>query len=708
MPLITDPDQLNDGVEITITTGTRKFILNSGSGNLSDDGVTLQAIYSFFKEEWKDDPNEKSLMAHPFPMVAITPEQFEFVKNWEPHNEDTRKLIRTGGWREINTDNNSKLKREYAGIITLGNFEDNLNDKAYFQIGSDPTDTSAAIDFNFNGPVNEPILTYEENVGPFVSTGVAITSNNKITRPSGSWVSDGYKIGSQITILNAENNGNNGTFTIVDVNALELTVSGTPLTNNADDTTAVFARNYRNSIKLFLRSRDGDINGKTYAQSKLSDIGVTNVDNKVFRFPLSNTADLRISSPDDTISTDSPYTDINIRYFNQPFSRSVDSSNLRNFGIVIDIGTHSGVDGSITGNTLTTTEGGIVGENYEDGILIVHEGPNKGTYNINGTPTATVVTISGSFVEDESNVSFTIQRETPVNVTVEQIYEKIQYQLRQASDIDSTNQIVTGKTADSLLSFVGDSLKAGVNIPNNPNGGGSGVMIIGFNTNDTNRLVFVDNSGIERTFPFVSAGSINFNLNLVNDPAPAKYFMFYQYTEKFTNTGFSISAVDGNNAVLTSSTTNLISELTDGNYIKLNGFTNAVNNGIYRIDSSPSGSGPWTVDIIKIDESVLINESAGASVSLEKNPIDSDDAILVNNNSGNPIAGNISLESTNFDFDYDGNVQGGRNPGSDAAIVIRAIGTDTAQFVETTGVITRNTGISFSLVAALERNYNNQ
>ena len=66
MAKITDPDQLTQSVEVDFITGSVKAIrLNkSGSqnffgttveGNLSDDGVTMQALYSFIKEEWRDD-----------------------------------------------------------------------------------------------------------------------------------------------------------------------------------------------------------------------------------------------------------------------------------------------------------------------------------------------------------------------------------------------------------------------------------------------------------------------------------------------------------------------------------------------------------------------------------------------------------------------------------------------------------------------------
>jgi hypothetical protein len=96
MAVITDPSDLSS-TEVTITTGTRQITLNE-AGNLSDDGVTFQALYSYLKEQWKDD---SSLIPFPFPLVAITPEQFEFVEDWEPDSDTTRKLIRTGGWREI-------------------------------------------------------------------------------------------------------------------------------------------------------------------------------------------------------------------------------------------------------------------------------------------------------------------------------------------------------------------------------------------------------------------------------------------------------------------------------------------------------------------------------------------------------------------------------------------------------------------------------
>jgi len=704
MALITDPDQIADVTEYNIDTALREFTLNI-AGNLSNDGVTLQALYSSFKDDWKDDPQAKTLIAYPFPMVAITPEQFEMVFDWEPNNNTTRKLIRTGGWREIDTENATQLKAEYAGVITLGSFEDAANDTAYYQAGADPTDTASAINFNFAGPVNEAILVYNENVVAGEGTGVNFTAST-IERTAGDWIADGYRIGAQVTVLNAELSANNGTFVITDVTATILTVSGTPFTADTLDVAATFATNYRNAITVFLRERDADPNGKIYSQATLSDIGVSEVDNKVFRFPLSNATDLKITETDANIATISPYTEINLKYFPTAYSREVDTpGTLRNFGIVIDVGTHSGIDGSFNtgGSVLTTTEGGIETDaRYVGGTLTIHEGTDATNVFTIDSVTATTVTVSGgTFQATESAISFTLQRASPVVATAEEIYEKVQYQLRQAADINDVTGIVTGLTADELLAFVGDNLNAGSALPNNPEGGGSGVAIEGFDSNDTNRIALTDNTEASRSFPFVAAGNINFNDNLVSDSGPAEYTMFFQYTSRTAVADLELTAPTTNTATLNSAGAGLPT-ITVNDYINLQGFADPNNNGIWQVTAETTANTTWEVTKTNGDNVSAEGPLAG---TVDKNPINSPDAIIVQNNAAANIAGIIGGSSVSFDFDYDGNVQGGRTQSTNAAIIIRAIGTDTAQFVETTGTITRNTGLVLSLVAALERNY---
>ena len=98
--------------------------------------------------------------------------------------------------------------------------------------------------------------------------------------------------------------------------------------------------------------------------------------------------------------------------------------------------------------------------------------------------------------------------------TLEQIYTKVQYLLRQDGDIDSGAGTVIGKTADLLMNFVGDTLETTL-----------GVFIDNLDPNDTNRVIFTDQNGVDRAYPFVSAGTLNFNAALVG--AGSSYRLLY-------------------------------------------------------------------------------------------------------------------------------------------------------------------------------------
>jgi hypothetical protein len=87
--------------------------------------------------------------------------------------------------------------------------------------------------------------------------------------------------------------------------------------------------------------------------------------------------------------------------------------------------------------------------------------------------------------------------------TLEQIYTKMQFQLRQNADIDSGAGTVTGKTADQLCYFVGDTLYTT-----------QGVFISGVSPADLNRVVFLDQNNVQRLYPYAAAGALNFNSNL--------------------------------------------------------------------------------------------------------------------------------------------------------------------------------------------------
>lgn len=361
--------------------------------------------------------------------------------------------------------------------------------------------------------------------------------------------------------------------------------------------------------------------GKLYKDSVLADTGKTSTGAYLVNLLLSNENDLKITDNDATVGSASPYNKINVKYFSGAFSKNVDTTTPRDFGIVIDVGTHSGIDGSMSasGNTLTSAAGSITGADYAGGTLTVHEGANAGVYTISGTPTATVVTITGTFPSNQSSASFTLQRSTPITASLAQIHTKIQYLLRQNSDIDTTAGTVTGKTASLLTNFVGDTLLAGFYTPNNPNGGGTGVIIEGIASADINTVTFYDNTATIRTYPYAAAGTLSAN------------------------------------SVLTAGGT-----------------------GFYRM---------------------YFTDLAGS------NDYGSASAITVNDKDGNPIQGTISGSSISFTFDYDGNTQGGRTPGTDAAVTVVAGNPGSAKPVVATGTLSRSKGISIALVAEQDRAY---
>ena len=80
-------------------------------------------------------------------------------------------------------------------------------------------------------------------------------------------------------------------------------------------------------------------------------------------------------------------------------------------------------------------------------------------------------------------------------------------------------------------------------------------------------------------------------------------------------------------------------------------------------------------------------------------------AITVNDASGTPITGTISSASIGFDYDYDGNVQGGATAGTDRAVTLIGIRPGSGKFVVATGTLTRSKAIALSLVAEQDRVY---
>lgn len=481
----TDADEKN--VHIDFRNKLISFLNGFGSTTVLDNaGVNWQTFYSWIKLEWKADNDLNKFL---IPLDSITPEQFEFINGWRIVDEsestisttdpsNTSQLLRFGGWAE--RDENGFFIKKYFGWRTLGNIDS--GDNAYRFFETEAAATSAV----FDGPVNEGVQFY---IGGITDADFDFTTST-ITRSAGSFITDGFLVGDSVEVQNAQNSANDLTAVITNVTATVLTVSGTPFTADTNDAQAILAID-RSSLEFTCRIR---VFGKTYGQSTFTDIGVTQAETRLYSFALGEATDNVIAALvtttlsdlfDDIITTPiAPYDDMTIAYFAAAQTRSgfnalggdTPSPGDAQFGVIID--------GDVS----------------------------VGAQNGGGSASA------------------------------EEIYAFVQARLTLTTDINdgagAAAVTVIGQLAEPLLSIAstGNTLSSLGQVTNPGGAGGTGVKVDSFDSNDTNRVSFVDNDGDARTFPFVASGTLNFNANLSEDPA-AVYRVYFTNDDAGDNTG---------------------------------------------------------------------------------------------------------------------------------------------------------------------------
>jgi hypothetical protein len=271
---------------------------------------------------------------------------------------------------------------------------------------------------------------------------------------------------------------------------------------------------------------------KKYSESVLADTGKTATGSYIVNMLLSNSDDLDIVNTDTDViaSPISPYSEMRLNYFSGAYARDVDTAaSPRSFGIVVDVGTHSGRDGAGANAAvaMTSATGGITIADFYNGTLTIHNGAAKGVYTISGSGgSATSVPITTGLLGIASGASFTLQRATPIVASLKQVYTFVQAKLRQAASINdvSGGTSVVGKTASLLMNWTA-KLVCGFYAPTNPAGGGSGVMVEGLSDADINTIQFFDNGAVQREYPYAAAGNLKFNANLIGG-----YYALY-YTD---------------------------------------------------------------------------------------------------------------------------------------------------------------------------------
>ncbi len=145
------------------------------------------------------------------------------------------------------------------------------------------------------------------------------------------------------------------------------------------------------------------------------------------------------------------------------------------------------------------------------GITVAYFSANQ-SRSIGGTPRNFKIIINGN------------------GATLEQIYTKVQYLLRQNSNINTggTAGVVTGKTAAALLAFTGDNLETS-----------QSVYIDGIQSTDSNRVTFKDDSGTNRVNPYTASGVMTFNAALIG--AGSSYRLLYS-----AQLGLTVNDASGN------------------------------------------------------------------------------------------------------------------------------------------------------------------
>lgn len=231
--------------------------------------------------------------------------------------------------------------------------------------------------------------------------------------------------------------------------------------------------------------------GYTYAESVLSDTGETGTGAYKVNFLLSNQTDSKIQAADATVSSTAPYTGITVTW-------------------LIGNGFTTATVGSLSVNDVRQDTAGRWFKCTGAGTI---DAAGVANYTLNGG-SATLTAYSGERQIGSNYYAFNII----VNgnsATKEQIYTKVQYLLRQNTDIDSAAGGHTGKITASLMSFAGDTLTTS-----------AGVYIDSYLVADKNNLQFTDVGGTVRTNPFAVNGTFTFNSALTSG-GTGKYRMFF-------------------------------------------------------------------------------------------------------------------------------------------------------------------------------------
>jgi len=743
----------NTATTITVDTGTLgpfnanytgQYAVYPNAGGQVTDGATLQAIYSFLKEEWKTQASSgdagalTDLIQFIFPLESITREQFEIGgpthSDWDWKDDTTRNLIRTAGWNKL--DSVGTIQQQYAGVITLGSLDSDTQ-VYYQQIDSTSGTVSDHKNFVLLGAVNQAILFND---------------------PAGT-----------------VNNEDNSQF-----------------------------------LKLFARKK-----ARTYPTSEIGDIGVTDLENIVNRFPLSHIADPAIVDSDGVlagITEDETATSQRYQSTVQVISAANGSSTAQAGSQQEQTFTFTAAGGDFAGSGIKPKDVLITGSdafeivsvgtttidclqepgvavptdtdisftvrtriripNESDGLAVASGGSAlTGTFQsaaaqfvTSGVTTNDMLTIldGNDTVKGIYKVTEIIN-ETGLGInTIDQSwaggpYSSLSYeiyrrgmQLQYKNEITSTSQgnIVFDNGASSIQQVGATWSNSGylvggivvvANSENNGENDGSFRITnistdtitvdgtITTNADDDTAQIYGQN-GFIRTPAGGTISTYNWRL-YGNNGTLAQCF---QWIQKALRRGAAtvlndsanrpIADIDNSSGVFRGDVTDLLMSFASPNGTSLNMFIDDLNDnesnnitfedilGVGRTNAfivavTLALNANITDDTSNKVTAFFLNDDAGDDTGRD---FDTPDAIIIQDIAGSPVSQVGSATDISFQYDFDNNVQrGAASAGEDVPIVAVAIGTSGAQWVLSSGTFSNVNTFSLSLVAALERNYSN-
>ena len=709
------PDGQAVWVDTAMVSGT--YDIRNAAGGSIVDGVSEQAVYSFGKEEWRSDSQAfggDNLIRHQFPWEPITREQFEIGGGtshglWDWFRNDTRERVRTGGWAIVTGTTTSY---RYAGIVTLGSL-DNDTQVYYQQSGTHANPAN----FVLEGPVNQA-------VGVFNSTGLdnrtflKLFARKKARSYSQSEIAD------------------------IGVTTLEAIVNRFPLTHSVDpaidaaDAEILGNDPWTNSsvpdtgASGVTADIDGDTGSLTAAGENfdVSGIAVGDVveitgginDNGFFEILQIQSASVLIL---DTTEAGAFSGESSLTY--QTHRRRI-INERSNDGTAADVDFDTG--------TLTSVLGGFSGTVAANDILRITEaGSLRGVYRVVSQDSDTQLTLN-TVDQNFTGTPLTTLDYEVLEPGMYLQYKKVTVGLGSLGNLTFNENSPSPDTiARSAGSWGGDGLTPGDVITVAGSVSNNGDYTAAWVSGSVVGLVATDDVVQEGPVAATATAESNFK-RTINDVIYAfRWRLFgnqalaspiFEFVQRELRRTSNIDNGPGgaNRPWDRGDVTDLLMTFASPTAQGLDLYIDQLDpndaNNVSFLDATDVARAPSFIAAGSIAFNANLSNDPNAVYVMffadpDATPGSGDEfgtpgAIIVNDASGDPIQGNVTgASSVTFDFDYDGNIQGGRTPATDADVVIVAIGLSAAQYVRFDGTITRATGLSFSLVSALERNYSN-